>query len=102
MTISTVLDKVVVDSESLFGIIDYVTSKHITFYALRGDDSPESSMLMVTYRSYYSHLRFSIFKSLYFPHFELDSPILINRRSINDCSVVLNVSRPRRRVLKPC
>jgi len=61
------LDVIHVGNRTYKGIVDYATTKHYVFYDLTNNDDPNVSMIVIIWRSYFNHMRFSVFKSIHFP-----------------------------------
>jgi hypothetical protein len=101
-TKTPLLDQIKTETNEFIGVVDYVTSKYVTLFDVSSNNDPEITKLLILYKMYYSHLRFSVFKALFFPHFPMEAPIMINRKTIQETSKVLSIERPliRRRPVK--
>lgn len=77
------LDEIKIKDRVLTGIIDYVTPMYVTFYDVTMNDDPFIVKVILTWRMYYSHMRFSVFKELYFQSLDIQPPNLINRKKIS-------------------
>ena len=97
---TNILDKIVtISGEYYAGVIDYVTAKYVSFFDATNNNDPEITKILIIYKSYYSHLRFSIFKSMYFPQIEM-RPIVINRRTIAESSREIETTQLNKRSFK--
>lgn len=76
------LDEIRTNDKVLTGIVDYVNSKYVTFYDFSMNSDPNAIKVLLIWRSYYSHIRFSIFKELYFRNLDMGFPIMINKKTI--------------------
>lgn len=90
------LDEIVTDEKTLTGVIDFVSTKYVTFFDFGMNDDPDLVKILMIWRFYYSHIRFSIFKELYFKGINLDQPILINKKTIRS-PAVFEVTKPKRK-----
>lgn len=94
-----ITDTITTDSKTYVGIIDYATTKHVMFYDFSQNNNPDIIMMLIVWKSYFSSLRFSVFKSLYFDHFDIGSPIMINKKTIKSNTGHIPVSKPKRKIL---
>lgn len=76
------LDEIKTENKVLNGVIDFVSTKYITFYDFSMNDDPYIIKVILIWRSYYSHIRFSIFKEMYFRSLVIGHPIMINKKTI--------------------
>lgn len=82
----SLLDSITTTDGVYHGVIDYSNKKHVTFYDLTNNTCPDLILVVTSWRMSTQGMRFSIFKALYYPDFDIDV-ILIPRRSIIDSSV---------------
>lgn len=97
---AAVLDKIKTENGTLFGVVDYVSTKYVTMFILHDNDPAEVSMMMITYKTFFSYMRFSVFKSLYFPQHQIRPPVMLNKKVIKEHSRPLTQNRPNRVVNK--
>lgn len=76
------LDEIQLKDRVLTGVVDYVTTKNIIFYDITMNDDPEVIKLLLMWRMFYTHMRFSVFKELFFAHVSMRKPNLVNRKKI--------------------
>ncbi len=90
------LDEIVTTDQTLTGVIDFVSTKYITFFDMSMNDDPDVVKILMIWRFYYSHLRFSIFKELYFRGVDMAQPKLINKKTIVSPKVYA-ITKPKRK-----
>lgn len=78
-----ILDELEVGDRTIKGIIDYTTTKHFIFYDLEKNTDPDVSMMVIIWRLYYDNIRFSIFRSTYFPNIDI-SPTMISKKGVKN------------------
>lgn len=88
-----ILDRIKIESCEFIGVVDYISNKYVTFFDVTGNNDPNITRLLIIYKMYYSHMRFSIFKAMYFPQFEMDAPKMINRKSVIESTHPLEVEQ---------
>jgi hypothetical protein len=76
------LDVIQVGNKTYKGIIDYSTTKHHIFYDLTNNDNPKVSMMIIIWRTYFDHLRFSVFKSMYFAGMDIGTSFLLRKKEV--------------------
>lgn len=80
---NSILRKIRLSGKKEFkGIIDYTTSKHYVFYDLTNNNDPSVSMAIVIWQSNFSHMRFSVFKSIHLPTVEVPKPYLLRKKDV--------------------
>jgi len=79
---SPLLDQLHMKNKTMSGVIDYVNAKYIMFFDLGKNEDPAIVSIVLLWRMHYSHIRFSIFKELYFKHLDIATPVLINKKSV--------------------
>lgn len=90
------LDEIKTTEKVLNGVIDFVSTKYITFYDFSMNDDPYVIKVILLWRSYYSHIRFSIFKEMYFRSLDIGHPIMVNKKTV--VSGVPNITpKPKRK-----
>lgn len=97
---SSVLDRIETDMGVVFGVVDFVSSRHVTVFPISSDSSPNESTMAIIYKTFYPHMRFAVFAAMYFPQIEIGPPIMINRRAILDSTVELKLTRVKKRVTR--
>ena len=95
-----VLDVITTSEREYKGIIDYSTTKHYTFFDLSNNDNPNLSMMIIIWRMYYSHIRFSVYRTLYFGHYQIDEPILIPKKSVISYTSSKESFKPTKKISK--
>lgn len=96
---SNLLDEIKIDNNLKEGIIDFVNTKYVSFYDLTNNTDPYVVKVVMLWRVFYQNMRFSIFKSIYFPTLNVPSPVMINKKSItNGCP--LSTEKQHRQVEK--
>lgn len=96
----TLLDIIETDVKKFHGIVDYISTKHVTLYDLTDNEDPNVSLAVIIYKLYYSDIRFSIYKAMYFPHYKSEEPVLINRKWIKNSSMILKSTKPDKKITK--
>lgn len=91
------LDEIETGDKTLTGIIDFVNTKYVSFYNLSMNADPYIIKVVLLWRSYFSHIRFSVFKALYFENLKIDHPIMINKKTITN-GIPSSTPRPKRRI----
>lgn len=76
------LDEVQTNNKVLNGVIDFVSTKYITFYDFTMNDDPYLIKVVLIWRSYFSHIRFSVFTEIYFKSLVIGHPIMLNKKTI--------------------
>lgn len=76
------LDEIRVGDKTMTGIVDYVTTKYVIFYDFSMNADPLIIKVLLMWRMYFSHIRFSVFKELYFMSLNIGHPVMINKKSI--------------------
>lgn len=97
------LDKIITNTQELDGIIDYVNKKHVVFFDMTKNDSPDIVLLVISWKCTYAEkMRFSVFKDIFFPNVEIPV-ILIPKKDIVQPSDLMETIPPkpkRKRVRK--
>lgn len=97
---TNILDKITTNAgEEYSGVIDYVTAKYVSFFDTTDNNDPVITKILILYKSYYSHMRFSIFKAMYFPMQEM-RPLVINRKTITESTKEIETSIHNKRTFK--
>jgi hypothetical protein len=94
------LDTIETANLTIVGIVDYVSTKHITIYDMTNNDDPDLSMAAIIYKLYFSDMRFSVYKSLYFAHHDIPPPVMINKNAIKRSTKNLVTEKPNRKAFK--
>lgn len=90
------LDEIETTQKTMTGVIDYVSTKYITFYDFSMNDDPYIIKVILLWRSYFTHMRFSVFKELYFRSVNIGYPVMINKKTV--VSGVPNITtKPKRK-----
>lgn len=98
---SSLLDSITTPHGTLHGVVDSVTTKHIIFIDLTMNSDPEIIKIVTMWRLYYTHMRFGVFKEMFFKDREFGRQVLINKKSVVSGIEDLNApSRPKRRSTK--
>jgi len=89
------------DNNSYLGVIDYETTKHFVMFDVQQNQNSGIRMIIIIWKLYFTHIRFSIFRDIYFPQYKFGNPILINKKSItymnNEYSNVAAKNQPLRK-----
>lgn len=93
----SLLDIVETEKFKITGIVDYVSTKHITIYDMTNNDDPDFTMAAIIYKTYFSNLRFSVYLSLYFAHHNVTPPVMINKNAIKYSTKKLVTQKPNRK-----
>jgi hypothetical protein len=88
-----------ITGDSYSGVIDYVTAKYVSFFDVTNNNDPQITKILIIYKMHFTHLRFSVFKAMYFPLYEM-RPIVINRRTITKSSREIETTEIRKRSFK--
>jgi hypothetical protein len=87
MSEKSILDTIVINSPEKIevkGIIDFVSPNFIHFFDMSSDETGDLMMLIVKWRvSDHSHLRFSVFCAMFYPHSYIPNIILLNVKQID-------------------
>lgn len=71
----------------LTGVLDFVSDRFIHFFNFDLiEDDPTLVLAAVVWKAKYSHIRFSVFCSTYYPSLKIPRVNLINRRGISEMS----------------
>jgi len=105
MTTYPVFDRITLNSgKEYYGIVDYVSKKHIYFFDFSMAEDPDLTLLALLWRFTHSTKRFSIYATTHFPQFHLPSANLIHRNNIRDSTANLEVTpkiKQRRQSVRP-
>lgn len=100
MSETFVMDTIATNKKTYVGVIDFSTTKHIMFYDLTNNNDPDLITMVILWRSYYSDMRFSVFKATYCDNIDIGSPIMINKKTIkNEYRDIKNV-KPKMQVIE--
>lgn len=98
---SALLDSIKTVHGELHGVVDSITTKHIIFIDLTMNTDPEVIKIVTMWRLYYTHMRFGVFKEMFFQSREFGRQVLINKKSVvSDLSELNAPARPKRRSTK--
>lgn len=100
MTSTFIMDTIVTNAKTYVGVIDLVTTKHVMFYDFTQNNNPDIVTMAIIWKSYYGNLRFSVFKSLYFDHYDIGHPIMINKKTIQNDISHISQSKPKKKVIR--
>lgn len=75
------LDEIHTNNKTLRGVIDFVSTKYVTFYDFTMNEDPYLVKVVLIWRSYYSHIRFSVFTEIYFKSLVIGHPVMINKKT---------------------
>jgi len=95
-----VLDIIKTEERIYKGVVDSVSTKFYTFYDFSTNENPDISTMLIIWRLYYNHMRFSLFKRLYFGHYTIADPIQIPKKSIQEKYIYEEPIRVRKKVSK--
>jgi len=93
----SIMDVVEVSGRTLVGVVDFSTPKHIIFYDLTTNENPEIRLVVIIWKLYFSHKRFSVFKSQFFPQVDMGSPVLLNKKHTKGTENMQLHSKPPKR-----
>ena len=80
---NSILRKIKLNNKTEYkGIIDYTTSKHYVFYDMTNNNDPQISLAIVVWQANFSHMRFSVFKSIHLPQVEVPKPYLLRKKDV--------------------
>lgn len=91
------LDEIQTTEKTLTGVVDLITTKYVSFYDLSMNEDPKTIQVVLLWPIYFSHIRFSVFKSLYFTSLKIPSPVLLNKKTIVSGIPAAN-PKPKRKV----
>lgn len=94
------LDVIETENYTYIGVIDYVSTKHVTVFDMSQNDDPELSLAVILYKMYFSHMRFSVYKALYFAHYPMNPPVMVNKKNIKSSTHRLSTNKPNKKVFK--
>lgn len=88
------LDRIVTEDETFYGVIDYINKKHVVFFDTTKNDSADIVLLVISWRTtYQDDMRFSVFRDIFFPDIKIPV-VLIPKRYIVDGISHLEDSSP--------
>lgn len=76
------LDEIHTNNKTLRGVIDFVSTKYITFYDFSMNEDPYLIKVVLIWRSYFSHIRFSVFTEIYFKSLVIGQPVILNKKTL--------------------
>jgi hypothetical protein len=97
---NSVFDIIETPDKKYVGVVDYVSTKYISFFDISGIEDPDFRHLVILYKTYYHRMRFSVFNAMYAAQFDFGDPILINKKLIKYHSKPLYATAPYRSVRK--
>lgn len=86
-------------NKTMYGVIDHVTTKYVAFYDLTMNENPYLVKVVLIWRSYFTHMRFSMFVDMYFRSLQLGHPILLNKKTITTPTPT-TTQKPKRKIEK--
>jgi hypothetical protein len=81
-------------------VIDYISKRQIIIYDLTGINDATVRLLLIKWKMNFPNLRFSIFKSIYYPNVPLNKPVILSLKSVKYCNRCLKPTKPKRSVVK--
>ena len=85
------------NGKTLTGVVDFATDRFVHFFNFDlVDDDPNLVLAAIVWRAKYSHLRFSVFCSMYFPDLQIPQVNLINKRGIEDLSSIRHTEKAKK------
>lgn len=81
-------------------VIDYISKRQIIFYDLTGYNDATIRLLLIKWKMNFPNLRFSIFKSIYYPNIALNTPVVLSLKSVKYCNRCIKPTKPKRSVIK--
>lgn len=81
-------------------VIDYVSKRQAIIYDLTPETDHIFRMIVIKWKLSFYHMRFAIFKELYFPTVPMPNPVVLNLNAITYSSAPLKPSKPKRTCLK--
>lgn len=96
MDSSSLLDTIVLNSgQTVNGVIDYVTAKHVYVFDFSRYEHSIYTMIAALWRGTYPNreIRFSIYSMVQFPECPLPIAVLLPRVNIKECSIGLEVTK---------
>lgn len=94
------LDIIKTENKTYVGVIDYVSTKHVTIFDMTNNYDSELSMAVIIYKMYFSYMRFSVYKAKYFAHYDINEPLMVNKKNIKDSSHDLVTHKPNKKTFK--
>jgi len=94
------LDVIHVGNKTYKGIVDYATTKHYVFYDFTNNNDPNITMIVIIWRTYFNHIRFSVFKSIHFPDAEVGNSFLLRKKEVVSEHKLPNTTRTKRSVTR--
>ncbi|WGH49628.1 hypothetical protein [Alishewanella phage vB_AspM_Slickus01] len=97
---SAVLDIIETDGRVYNCIIDYISKRQMIVYDLTGCNDPLVRLMAIKWKVNFPNLRFSIFKSIYYPNIEMPQPVVLSLKSIKYSNRCLKQTKPKRTSVK--
>jgi hypothetical protein len=91
-----VLDTIETENKVFTCIVDYVTKRQVMIYDLTNENDPLFRLIAIKWKLYHYDMRFSIFKSKFFPTVKLPNVIVVNKGSIKYSTHDLKPTKPKR------
>lgn len=94
MRVNPLFDRIILESgEELYGIMDYVSKKHVYFFDFSQTSNPDLTLVVMLWRCLNdANKRFSVYATVNFPQIELPQANLIHRNHISDSTCSLDVT----------
>lgn len=87
------------NGKKMTGVVDFATDRFVHFFNFDVvEDDANIIMAAIVWRAKYSHMRFSVFCSTYFPSINIPRVNLINRRGITGMSSVRHKGTGKKKV----
>lgn len=99
VNIDPIFDYIVLQNgEELYGIVDYVNTKHVYLFVFNNIDNVDYTLMALQWKTSDTPMRFSIFCTVNFPQMELPKVTLLHRKYIEDTSHPLRISKKEKQV----
>lgn len=100
MSSGNLLDIIETEDKVYNCIIDYISKRQIIIYDLTGVNDATVRLMLIKWKMNFSNLRFSLFKSIYYPTVKLNKPIVISSKAVKYCNRCIKPTKPKRTVIK--
>lgn len=100
MSTGNLLDIIETEDKVYNCVIDYISKRQIIIYDLTGCNDATIRLILIKWKMNFPNLRFSIFKSIYYPNVKLSAPIVLSLKSVKYSNRCLKPTKPKRSVVK--
>ena len=95
-----IFDIVETENQVYTCVVDYISKRQVIIYDLTPETDHIFRLIVINWKLSFFHLRFAVFKELYFPTVPMPNPIILNINSIVYSTKDLSPTKPKRTVMR--